>query len=66
MTIPRQSHLKAMLRCMKYVVLTPDVGLVLKPKRKWDGKDKNFEFEISGMADAEYAKDTESRRSVSG
>jgi Reverse transcriptase (RNA-dependent DNA polymerase) len=63
---PRQSHMRAMLRCMKYVVLTPDRGLVLKPNRKWDGKDKNFEFEISGMADAEYAKDTESRRSVSG
>ena len=52
MTIPRQSHLKAMLRCMKYVVLTPDVGLVLKPKRKWDGKDKNFECGIESIGNA--------------
>jgi hypothetical protein len=66
MTIPRQSHWKAMLRCMKYVVLTPECGLVLKSKRKWDGKDKNFEFEISGMVDAEYAKDKECRQSISG
>jgi hypothetical protein len=66
MTSPRESHWKAMLRCMKYIVMTPERGLLLKPNRKWDGKDKNFQFEITGMADADYATDKETRRSVSG
>jgi hypothetical protein len=44
----------------------PKRGLVPKPNRNWYGEDKRFEFEITGMADAEYAKDTESRQSISG
>ena len=66
MTSPKKSHMKAMLRCMRYIVDTPDRGLLLKPTRMWDGKDKAFQFKISGMADADYATDKETRRSVSG
>jgi hypothetical protein len=46
--------------------VTPERGVQLKPNRKWDGKDKSFEFVVSGMADADYASNTETRRSVSG
>jgi hypothetical protein len=66
MTSPKKSHMKAMLRCMRYVVDTPDRGVLLKPLRAWDGKDRSFQFKVSGMADADYATDKETRRSVSG
>jgi len=44
---------------------TPNRGLLLKPNKKWDG-DPEFEFEVTGRADSDYAKDPERRRSVSG
>jgi hypothetical protein len=66
MTKPRESHFKAMLRVMKYVANTPERGLFLSPKRQWDGKDREFLFEVTGYADADYAADKETRRSVSG
>jgi len=59
------SHVQAMYRVMKYCVGTPNRGLLLKPNARWDG-DPNFEFVISGLADSDYAKDPETRRSVSG
>ena len=37
-----RSHMKAMGRIMQYVVQTPSRGWLLKPKRSWDGIDKNF------------------------
>jgi hypothetical protein len=33
---------------------------------RWDPKDRDFEFEISGKSDSDFAKDPETRRSVSG
>ena len=57
--------MKAMARVMKYCVGTPNRGWELKPNATWDG-DPNFEFEIEGQADSDYAKDVETRRSVSG
>lgn len=54
----------AMKRVMCYCVATAERGLMLKPYRKWDGS-ANFEFEICGKSDSEYAKD-ETRRSVNG
>jgi hypothetical protein len=41
-------------------------GVLLRPNQKWDGKDKNFEFVVSGMVDVDYAANLETRRSVSG
>jgi hypothetical protein len=38
---------------------------LLKSKRKWNG-DPSFEFIITGYTDLDYAKDTDTRRSVSG
>jgi hypothetical protein len=59
------AHMAAMFRVMKYCLATPNRGLFLKPDSKWDG-DPNFEFVISGRSDSDYAKDPETRRSVSG
>ena len=59
-------HIRAMHRVMKHVVSTRDRGWVLKPNRKWDGKDKEFEFIINGMSDSDYAACKRTRRSVSG
>ena len=60
-------HLKAMYRTMNYVVATPNRGWMLKPTGPdWDDRDENYVFRISGKGDAEYAKDTTNRRSVSG
>ena len=56
---------QAMHRTMKYCVGTPDQGLLLKPTGTWNG-DPNYEFTVSGMSDSDYAKDPESRKSVSG
>ena len=41
-----------------------DRGLVLNPTRKWDGK-KEHEFIISGRSDSDYAKDTQTQKSIS-
>ena len=58
-------HFKSMLRVMMYCLGTPNRGLNLRPNRRWDGN-RDFEFEISGWSDSDFAKDVETRRSVSG
>ncbi len=65
MTSATQVHYDAMLSIMKYVDDTSDRGLVLNPMRKWDGN-KEHEFIISGRSDSNYAKDTQTRKSISG
>ena len=59
------AHVKAMHRVMDYCVATPKRGLLLKPERTWDGS-PDFEFVITGRSDSDYAKDTDTRKSVSG
>jgi hypothetical protein len=39
---------------------------LLKPNAKWDGRNKEHLFEITGVSDSDYAKDPVTRRSVSG
>ena len=63
---PTKAHNKAMLRAMKYCVDTKEKGLILKPNKSWNGKDKNFLFEITGTSDSEFAKCITTRRSVGG
>ena len=58
-------HYNAMLRMMRYGVDTIKSGLLLKPKRTWDGKSK-FMFRIGGRLDSDHAKCPATRRSVSG
>ena len=59
-------HIKAMKRVMKYCWDTREMGWVLNPKRKWDGKNRDFEFKISGRSDSDYACCHTTRRSVTG
>ena len=66
MTECDQTHMKALLRLMKYCVDTPQRGWTLKLNRKWDGKTKDFEAEIDGDADTIYAICVDTRRSVTG
>jgi hypothetical protein len=58
-------HYKAMLQVMNYCHSTPNRGLELKPNQKLDGN-PNFEFIVEGRSDSDYAKDTDTCRSVSG
>ena len=61
-----KAHLKAMKRCMKYCIQTREMGWCLNPTRKWDGKDRDFQFVINGKSDSDYACCPTTRRSVSG
>ena len=62
---PNEAHEKAMLRCMKHCVKTKDRGAIIRPNRYWDGS-KDFEFEIIGKSDLDFAKCKKTQRSVSG
>jgi hypothetical protein len=59
------AHVQAMHWTMKYCIKTPYLGLLLKPTDTWNG-DPNYEFTGLGMLDSDYAKDPDSRKSVSG
>jgi hypothetical protein len=59
------AHMKAMYRCMAYCVATSKRGINIAPNTRWDGS-LDFKCVISGRADSDYAKDLETRRSVSG
>jgi hypothetical protein len=56
---------EALKRCMRYELCTREAGLLLKPSQKWNGSSKH-QFCIRGNSDSDYAKDTETRHSVSG
>lgn len=49
---------------MKYICDTNERGLTLNPTQKWDDS-KNHEFVISGKSDSDYAKDMQTRKSIS-
>jgi hypothetical protein len=59
------SHVKAMKRVMEYCVATENRGIMLKPDRKWNG-DPEFELIILGRSDSDFAKEPDTRNSVSG
>ncbi len=61
-----EDHYQAMLRVMDYVIAMPERGLFLAPKGDWDGKNLDFEFEISGKSDSDYAKYKDSSKSITG
>ena len=60
------AHEVALKRAMEYCVSTPARGWLLRPNGIWDGRDKNYKFKVHGFSDSDYAKDPETRRSVSG
>jgi len=60
-----EAHVKAMHRVMEYCVSTKNRGLTLRPNVKYDG-DPEFELVILGRSDSDFAKDPDTRRSVSG
>jgi hypothetical protein len=62
---PNEAHVKCMKRCVKYCVDAKDEWRILQPNQEWDGS-KDFEFEVVGYSDPDYAKHPETRRSVSG
>jgi hypothetical protein len=67
MTKASPAHYKAMERELAHLIATPNRGRILKPRRLIDpDKLKDTELEIDGLSDADYAKDDERRRSVSG
>jgi hypothetical protein len=64
-TCRNSKMLEAMKRCMRFVLCSRNAGLLLKLSRKWDGSNKH-QFRIRGRSDSDYAKDTQTRQSVSG
>jgi hypothetical protein len=56
--------MKAMKKVMEYFVETKDRGLLLTPDVKWNG-DPEFKLAICGISDSDFAKDPETRKSVS-
>jgi hypothetical protein len=61
------AHKVALKRAMEYCVSTPERGWwLLKPSGTWNDRDKGHKFKIHGYLDSDYAKDPETRRSVSG
>ncbi len=65
MTGGDDTHMQAMLRCVQYMKCTKDAGLLLKLTRKWNGTNQ-FQFKIKGRSDSDYAKDMQTRQSISG
>ena len=59
---PKEAYWDSMCKSIRYVRATPTHGLVLKPTGNWDGKNKNFKFNICGP-NLDYATDPNSRRS---
>ena len=65
MSNPQVGHEESVKYLARYMVGTPNRGLVLAPQRVWDG-DMNFEFVLSGRSDSDYAACKDDRRSVTG
>ncbi len=60
------NHYQVMLRVLDFVIATPERGLCLAPKREWDGKNPEFEFEINNNSDSDFSKYKDSSRSITG
>jgi hypothetical protein len=65
MTCGNLKTLRAMKRCMRFVLCSKEARHLLKPSQKWDGSNEH-QFHIRGRSDSDYAKDTQTRCSVSG
>ena len=65
MSAVAKEHIDGVHRVMEYCVATQLQGRKLKPRRKWDGKDKSFQFEIKRKSDSDYTICKETRINVS-
>ena len=65
MTGTTQEHVKVMERVMNYCLSTRERGLELKPEEECTGIPE-FKLKILGRSDSDYAKDLETRKSISG
>jgi Reverse transcriptase (RNA-dependent DNA polymerase) len=63
---PQLIHVVAMQRVMDYCVDGVDIGWTLKPNGEWKGKTNDNPVHVVGFSDSDYAKDIETRRSVTG
>ena len=57
--------IKVIHRLVGHYVGTPNRGVTLLPEGSWDGT-KDYKFIISRRSDADYAKDPDTRKLVSG
>jgi hypothetical protein len=57
------AHWKALLRCIKYVIMTEHMALQMKPDK---GAGSNPPFYVEGVSDSDYAGDRDTRQSVYG
>ena len=64
MQCPRPAHVKALNALIRYLILTPNCGLVIEPDSVWNGGN-DFKFKIHGRSDSDYAANTDDRQSVS-
>jgi hypothetical protein len=61
------AHDKAMWRVITLCLSTKDRKLLIKPQVKWNGEfNADNYFKITGVSDSDYAKDMQTRKSVSG
>jgi hypothetical protein len=61
------AHDKAMRRVMTFCLNTKDQALLIKPQGMCNGElNADNYFEITGVSDSDYAKDMQTRKSVSG
>ena len=51
---------------MTYCVNTAKKGTIVQPNGNWNGFVSDKNFEILGISDSDYAKDVDTRRSISG
>ena len=59
-----EQAMKEMMRIIKYVIDTKNVGLKIEPKIPKDNKDFKWELEI--FSDSDWAGDKDNRKSISG
>jgi hypothetical protein len=65
MTCRNLKMLEAMKRRMRFILCSRNAGLLLKPYQKWNGSNEH-QFCIRGRLGSDYAKDIQTRQSVSG
>jgi hypothetical protein len=56
----------ALERLMGYCLSTKDRGMTIAPLGSWNGDKEGNKFIVEGFSDSDYAKDLDSRKSVSG